>query len=223
MAAGGKRTLPAADRALLVWADDFRTALAPLREQLGFPAAVFERLTTLRNVYAAALTLAEAPATRTSGKVTAKNVARREFERELRQAIGEYLTRNHLLTDENREDLGLPVRDATRTRIPAPKMPPSLEIKLSDIRQLKLYFKDPASERKAKPYGVSGAVVVYDVRETAPKDPEELSQSLLATRSPYKINFREHDRGRRVYIAACWQTERGRRGPWSEVATMIIP
>jgi hypothetical protein len=37
------------------------------------------------------------------------------------------------------------------------------------------------------------------------------------------MEFEEDERGKTLYIALCWQNEKGQRGPWSNVQTTIIP
>jgi hypothetical protein len=207
----------------LVWTDNFRAVLATLLEGLGFPPATFELITALRNTYAAALDAAEAPATRTAGRVKEKNDARKVLEKELRQAIAEYLTHNHLLTNGNREDLGLPVPDHTHTPVPPPDSTPEFTLEGHGIGRVRIRFHDQGSESKAKPYGVNGAVVGYDVLPTPPSVPSALARNRLATRSPFTLTFAEGESEHKAYVALCWQNEKGEKGPWSAIQSVMIP
>jgi hypothetical protein len=217
------RTLPAGDRALLVWTDNFRVVLARLLERLGFPPATYELITALRNTYATALDAAEAPATRTAGRVKAKNDAKKALEKELRQDIAEYLTHNRLLRDEDREDLGLPVPDHTHTPVPAPDSTPEFSLEGHGIGRVRIRFHDQGSESKARPYGVNGAVVLYDVLPTPPSVPSALTRNVLATRSPFTLVFAEGESEHKAYVALCWQNEKGEKGPWSAIQGVMIP
>ncbi|MDR2064240.1 MAG: hypothetical protein LBP85_00815, partial [Prevotellaceae bacterium] len=40
---------------------------------------------------------------------------RADFEKALRQAVKEYLTNNHLVSDEDRDGLGIPIHKTTHT------------------------------------------------------------------------------------------------------------
>jgi hypothetical protein len=217
------KSLPSGDHDFLEWTGNFNTVLAPLIEGLGIPPAEYELIVALRSTFAAALVLTDASSTRNPGTVAAKNDAHKALEKAVRKMIGSHLKYNDALTNKNREDLGIPIPDTTHTPILPPTTHPVLELKISDIRQIKLYFRDPASETNARPYGVNGAVVFYDIRTSEPDDPEDLKQNVLATRSPFRLNFKDHDRGKRVYVTVCWQNEKGQRGPWSEVQNIVIP
>jgi hypothetical protein len=94
---------------------------------------------------------------------------------------------------------------------------------VADIRELSIVFHDQASARKARPYGTMGAVVAWQVSQTAPACPDDLTRSQLATRTPHLLQFTEQERGKTVHIALCWQNKKGQRGHWSEIQSAIIP
>jgi hypothetical protein len=51
----------------------------------------------------------------------------------------------------------------------------------------------------------------------------DLTRSVLATRTPHILEFTEEERGKTVYVAICWQNEKGEKGPWSEMESAIVP
>ncbi|MDR0606761.1 MAG: hypothetical protein LBG80_21020, partial [Bacteroidales bacterium] len=77
--------------------------------------------------------------------------------------------------------------------------------------------------RKAKPYGCNGAVIAYAILDNPPRNQEELTHTVLATKTPYTMEFKEQERGKTVYIALRWQNTKGQLGPWSEIISTIIP
>jgi hypothetical protein len=115
------------------------------------------------------------------------------------------------------------VRDTTYTTILAPTTRPELDIDVVDFRRLKVLFHDMNSDSKAKPYGTNGAVLAYAVLDAPPADQSALTRDVLATRTPHILEFTEEERGKTVYVAACWQNEKGQRGPWSEIENAIVP
>jgi hypothetical protein len=115
------------------------------------------------------------------------------------------------------------VHDTTPTTIPVPKTRPELDIDVLDFRRLKVLFHDMGSKSNAKPYGVNGAVIVYAVLDAPPADVSALTRSVLATRTPHILEFTEEERGKTVYVAICWQNEKGEKGPWSEIESAIVP
>ena len=216
--------LPAKDQAFLVWALNFTTALVSMLVRLGFPEAVFQELMALRNTFSEKLTTAEAPATRTKAAVQAKNNARKAFEKRLRQVIKEYLTYNHALTDEDRDDLGLPIYKTTRTKAPVATNYPDFDIDSGTIRRLVIHFFDQGSVKsKAKPAGQHGSEIRWAILDTPPVDVADLIHSSFDTRTPFTLDFEGHERGKTVYFCLCWENTRGEKGPWSEIQSAIIP
>ncbi|MDR0486641.1 MAG: hypothetical protein LBG91_00165, partial [Treponema sp.] len=71
--------------------------------------------------------------------------------------------------------------------------------------------------------GYDGAVLIWDVLASPPPDPDALTQHTMASRTPHAIKFKEEERGKTVYIAACWQNERGLTGQWSEIQSAVVP
>jgi hypothetical protein len=92
-----------------------------------------------------------------------------------------------------------------------------------DVRRIDVHFQDQGSPFRARPYGINGAVISFDVLDEQPADPEHFSRTTLATRTPYILKFAEEERGRTLYAALQWQNEKGERGPWSEIQSAVIP
>jgi hypothetical protein len=80
---------------------------------------------------------------------------------------------------------------------------------------------------KAKPEYYDGAVIVWDLWDrtsgNAPVRPEDLNRHVLASRTPYTLRFDETERGKTVYVALCWQNQKGQLGPWSGMQATIVP
>jgi len=127
------------------------------------------------------------------------------------------------LTEGDFADLGLQPPDMIRTpHIDVPEMV-DFVIHLSNIRELVVDFWIQGEAHKAKPHGYDGAVIIWDIRDTPPEDPKELSNHTMASRTPHTIKFEEPQRGKTVQIALAWQNERGTIGQWSEYKSAIIP
>jgi hypothetical protein len=151
-----------------------------------------------------------------------KNRLHKSSEKFLRGFVNQFL-RYPPVTSDDRGRMGIPEHDSVRTPIGVPQTRPEFSILIKDIRRLSLSFRDQGSQSRGKPYGIGGAVVCWEVRDTPPPRPEVLPNSILATYSPYTLTFHEDERGKTVYIAMWWQSESGLQGPWSEVQSAIIP
>jgi hypothetical protein len=213
--------IPKKDSELVPWSANFTAKVAANASEWGILPDEVAALQTANASFAALYTQADSPA-RTSIIVAEKNAARKTLVEEIRKLSG-FRLKNPVITDTQRVALGLHVRDATYTTIPAPKSHPELDIDVFDFRRLKLIFHNMGSESKAKPYGVNGAVIACAVLDARPANHDALTRTVLATRTPYILEFTEEERGKKVYIAICWQNEKGEKGPWSEIKSAIVP
>jgi hypothetical protein len=58
----------------------------------------------------------------------------------------------------------------------------------------------------------------------APVSENDLTKSLLSTRTPHIFEFAAEDRGKRVYFSIAWQTRGGAKlGPFSEILSELVP
>jgi hypothetical protein len=193
-----------------------------------FPQEDYDRLEQEKNIYAQKLEVANADATRTPMNIRGKNAAKKVLEKDIRLSTGEYLTRNHLLTEEDFTMLGLPIRKATRTPAPVALTYPGYSIDSGTIRRLIVHFYDQvqgqgATKTNAKPAGQHGAEIRWAISDTPIVDMSMLTNSSFDTRTPFTLEFEGHDRGKMVYFALRWENTRGLKGPWSEIISAVIP
>jgi hypothetical protein len=216
--------IPRKDADLLKWVINFLTVLGKILTRVGFPDAVYQALVTLKDSFDDKLTVADAPETRTKPAILAKNLARKTLVRELRQATGEYLTRNHLLSDVDRENLGLKPHSEGRHPSPIADKSPDADVDTSTIGQLKINFYEKGGHhKKGKPDGQHCAEIAWMISDIPPTRWDELLHSAVDTNSPFSLVFENDRRGKTVYFALRWENTRGEKGPWSEIMNAIIP
>jgi hypothetical protein len=208
--------LPRGDRALLAWAVNFLKHLSPMLERVGFPDTVYQELTGLRNDFEQKLETADEPATRTKPSVQLKNDARKALVQRVRQTVKEYLTNNHLVTNGDRDDLGLPIHDVKPTPAPVPKDTPVGEVDTSKHQQHSVHVKTGTLTGKAKPTKVHGFEVWRKVGGDPPASDAEWVYVGLSSRSPLLINYPQTEVGKTVYYRFRWVNSRNQPGPWSE-------
>jgi hypothetical protein len=141
----------------------------------------------------------------------------------LRTFIKAYLSYNPAVTDADKERMGLPLHDATRTPVPPPSTIPELELDSSIIRQVIVHFRDAGSGSRGKPRGVHGIELRWSLLETPPVSVEELKNSAFDTATPYTFSFDETERGRALYICPRWENNKGEKGRWGEIVKAIVP
>jgi hypothetical protein len=152
-----------------------------------------------------------------------KNRARKSSKKELRLFTNRFL-RYPPVTDEDRDNMGVPNRKDGRSPVPVPTTSPILLINTGTRRRVIINYRDEQSLRRGKPRGVHGIEVRWAVLDRPPQNEEELIHSAFDTRSPLVLEFREEDRGKRVYLAGRWEIEReGKKGPFSAIEEAVIP
>jgi hypothetical protein len=213
--------IPHKDSELAAWSANFASQVSLNAPAWGILPREVTDLQTAADTFATLHAQADSPA-KTSIIVAEKNAARDALVEKIRALAG-FRLKNPVITDAQRVALGLHVHDTTPTTIPVPKTRPELDIDVLDFRRLKVVFRDMGSKSSAKPYGVNGAVIIYAVLDAPPADVSALTRSVLATRTPHVLEFTTEERGKTVYVAICWQNEKGEKGPWSEIESAIVP
>jgi hypothetical protein len=200
---------------------DFYEVVSVNGKTWGLTADEINELMTAKDTYLIRLDEAQSEES-THSVVVAKDEARKELEKIIRGMV-KYKLQNPMISDEMRAKMGLPIHDTNPTPHPRPESRPKLTVKMVDVGVLAVHFQDFETGSKAKPFGVNGAVIIWAIRDTPTIDTEDLGHSVLATRTPHVLEFSSKDRGKIVYMAACWQNEKGQCGHWSEIVNSIIP
>ena len=127
------------------------------------------------------------------------------------------------VTNVDRVEIGVPNHDTIRTDHKVVTEMVDFVLHLRNIREIIVAFWIQGESHKAKPVGYDGAVIVWDLLEAHPENPDVLNHHTMASRTPFPLHFDETQRGKTVYVAAAWQNERGIIGQWSEIKTAIVP
>jgi hypothetical protein len=162
------------------------------------------------------------PATRCPLLTFEKNEARGILEKLLRLLVRN-LQSNTRVTEDERCATGIALRQGKRQPLPPPAVRPELDIRTPLPRRLAVRFIAEGSTHRARPHGTNGAIFRWALRNTPPAELEELGNVCFATRSPLMLDFKEGQRGSRIYFCAAWQSSTGATGPWSNVESAVIP
>jgi hypothetical protein len=217
-----KNYIPRKDVKFLEWVNTLFGYLVANATKFGLNPSLWAPIDVMIAAFNEAFMKAEAP-NHGHADIVLKNECRVVLEKSVRQFVKEYLEYNHLVTDEDRILMGLPVHDTQPTPAPVAKTTPKAEIKLPLPAVIECHFQDSESSSKARPPGQRGAEFAYGILETRPVDWGELNHSTFATKSPFRISFNGADRGKTLYFAMRWENTRGEKGPWSEIQSTLIP
>jgi hypothetical protein len=219
-----KDYIPRKDDEFSTWARNLINYLNMSAQRFGFPSQELAELNVLYEDFRDKLEIAETPETRTSAAIKSKTEAHDLLEKVLRQNIKESLTYNHLVTDEDRENMGLPIHKTTHTPAPIAKTFPEFDVDTGVIRRLVISFYDQGKKKsKAKPDGQHGVELRWAVLTAPPTKLDELVHSTFNTHTPIVLEFDEDQRGKTIYFCICWENTRGEKGPRSNIVNAIIP
>jgi hypothetical protein len=214
--------LPSKEADLVDWADNFVTVLTAHATAWQVPADEVTALTAALNAFKPLHEQAAGPDS-TAVIVEQKNEAKAALVTLIRNMVNYRLANPAVVNNAARVELGLHVKDTNPTPVGPPTTAPEIELTFPGIRRIDVHFKDESSSSKARPAGTNGAVVFWEFSETPITDLNALSHSALATKTPYRFEFGEADRGKRIYVALRWQSSRGDRGPASSIESAAVP
>jgi hypothetical protein len=160
----------------------------------------------------------------TSVDTMAKNEAKKAAKKVIRPFVNRFLREDWaVVTDMDRDAMGIPTRDKIPTHHPAPTAKPELDAVPSGQGKHTVTAINPQTQNKKKPALVKGLAFAHKMRAAAdPKaSPDDMPSAFQA---PAVKNFQwlEADYGKVVDYAAAYENEGGKRGPWSDVASVII-
>jgi hypothetical protein len=171
----------------------------------------------------AAVVVSENPETRTAAAVKRRDDARATLEKVLRPFVQGKLEHNPLVTDDDLTAMGLPVHDRSPSPAPDPDKEPELTFSTPSPAVVEIEVRKKNEAGRGKPKGMHGAELRWVIADVAPVDWSELLHSEFVTRSPFRLTFSGHDRGKWLYFAARWENNRGKKGPWCEIMSAVIP
>lgn len=152
--------------------------------------------------------------TRTPRVLEQKKQAQKAMLANLRQLV-RIIEACPTVTNDQRVDLGLPVRDVTPSPAPVPSVAPKVDVLSVVGRRVKvrIHDSDPQS-RMSKPTGVAGASLFSYVGTTPPGDVSEwkfegnVMRTIVTVEFPLSVPAFSQ-----VYFTAFWFNRRGNSGP----------
>lgn len=205
--------MPTTDSGVLNWSANFSSGIAGNPAALGLTPDEATAYAALQSDYATKYAAATDPATRGSATVLAKNTAKKALVAESRK-LAMAVTNHPGVTDQQRHDLGLTVRDKELTPVPAPEAPPVLDVVSVHGHTFKLRLHNGESVRRAKPAGVQGATIFSHVGDAPPQDLAAWKFEGSTTKTSVDVIMPgEVAPGSKVWLTAFWFNRKSQSGP----------
>ena len=214
--------VPEGNEALQTWANNYSAKITATPTAYGLVAGDATALAALVSDYSTRLASALNPATKTKVTVAAKNTSKAALIARCRQ-LARIIKANPTVTNAQREELGLHVRDSVPTPVPPPVTHPVVSIdKLGSLQSSLRITDEMTPSSRAKPDGVQGAYLYVKIDGTAPATPDDCKFAGTATRNQHVISFPSGSAGKTFYVLAQWVNHKLEAGPVSSVVSSTI-
>ena len=154
----------------------------------------------------------------------AKNKAKTEAKAKIRPFVNLFLRKDQpAVTDMDRTAMSIPNRDQTPTHHPVPDVKPETEVVPSGKGKHTVIAMNPHSKSKKKPPLVMGVAFAHRVRD--PDEPKIAPQDMpsdFQVKTTRDFQWSEELYGKIADYATAYENEGGKRGPWSDVKSVII-
>jgi hypothetical protein len=153
-----------------------------------------------------------------------KNQTKSAAKSKIRPFVNIYLRKDQkVVKDIDRSSMSIPNKDGTRNRYPIPVVKPGTDVVPFGRGQHKVAVINPESENNKRPDMVKGVVFAYRVRGiNDPKASPEDMPSVSHVKPVHLFQWKESDYGKICDYASAYENGSNKRGPWSDVASMII-
>jgi hypothetical protein len=216
--------LPSRESELLLWSTNFDKFINLAPADYGLTADQAAAYNVLHTAFSDALHAASEPHTRTPSIIIIKNDAKEALIEEAR-VLARLVQATPGVTDAQRNDLGLTVRDDEPTPVPEPHEPPDIDVQGAKARTItiRLHEKDNPSKR-GRPWNTRGAAVFSYVGDAPPDDLDawhfegNTGKTVIQVRVPDTVPG-----GAAVWLTAFWIGTRMESGPATQPVKVHIP
>ncbi len=210
----GTNYLPTRDAALITWATNFDQKVRAAYTDLGLSTDQATELTAALLLFSANHQTANNPDTRSPTAIIAKDGARHALVQLIR-SLARIIHAHPAVTDVERSELGLSLRDRSQSPIPAPTIAPGLDIISAVGRTIHLRLHESsASLRRGKPRGVAAAGFYSSIGAAPPAELDDWHFHGHASRTRVSLAFAaEIPPGALIWLTARWLNPRMQPGP----------
>jgi hypothetical protein len=232
MPQGRENYIPRRDAEFAAWVAHFSAAVHQFYEGQGLDPDGLKPFQEALIVWAEDYPAHVAAQQQAEAARAAKDSARAALEAQVRP-VARFVQGFPNTTDADRANIGITVRDPSRSAVPPPTSAPAVRVENGLRLTHRVRFTDTASPtRRGKPPGTLGAEVwlaLADPGQPAPplNNPAPASNDRyrflsLSPRGSLDATFPSSEAGKTAYYALRWVSTRGDKGPWSEVCGATV-
>lgn len=123
----------------------------------------------------------------------------------------------------DREAFGIKPRDTTPTvQLPPKSRPEVTAWHTKNHFEVLVKAMGHGADEDRRPEDAYGVRYVWQVGGAKPENGEDLGRQKFSRRTARTVVFKESDRGKTVYISACYENGKGETGPYAAIIEEII-
>jgi hypothetical protein len=216
--------LPSREADLVTWSLNFKTRITATPTAFGLVAAQATAYGTLHDAFVTAYNAANNDGTRTPSAIITKDDAKASLEANAR-LLARIVQATPTVTNTQKSDLGLTVRDVSPAPVPPPAYAPDLDVVSVSGRTVRIRLHDSVSStRRGRPVGVAGASVFSFVGAAPPVALADWKFEGNTTRTIIDVVFDDATpNGAAIWLTACWYNPRAQTGPTCTPVTTNVP
>lgn len=219
--------IPPQDSLFLPFLENFASRISAAPMTYGLTAGDAAIIQGVASAFSAAYQTAIEPSTRTASAVAQKDADRAAAEATIRPYAMQ-IQANLGVSNQEKSDLGLTIRDTTPTPFPPPETAPTLSLVFGTPLAHQLQYRDAlAPLLKRKPAGVVALELYRAIGPVAAISPSDAPYVGDITKTPFTVDFQSEDRGQVSTYFGRWKTRSGpsgvaQTGPWSEALSVVV-
>ena len=217
--------VPRNDQDFKTFVENFSDLITANPTSLGLTAGIATTLAGKVTNFSTLLTAATNPPTRGGSTILAKDVARYDDLEPYVRQVARMIQGQITVTDQQRFDLGLTVRDTEPSPQPVPGFAPQVNVVSVSGRTVRVRLKDSQdATRRGRPDFTIGATVMTYVGSDTPTPSSDWKLQANTGSTSMDITFPETvAAGALVWISACWFNNRKESGPMSTPISTNLP
>jgi len=194
----------------------------------GIPAPAVAALVARRAEFEPLYTTAQNKTTRRRADVVAFRACRKTYEKEIRAFVKAWLINNPLVTDEQRSEMALTIRDTEPSPHPVITDIPIVALRVIGGGDIEARVKALKDQTRPSMHPAANLIdyryVMLEIGDLPPANPEDYTKRDVSSRAKFIIRVGAQNEGKRFYAVARWvnTTKPKQEGPWSEAITVVI-
>jgi len=206
--------LPSRESELVTWCNNFAGKLAIMGGDVGVTPQQSTDFTVRNASWVEAYNRANDPLTRSPTNIVAKN-AQMDLVKANARVLAGIIQKNPNVSNTQRSELGLTVKDVEPSPVPAPSTSPDIDIVSVTGRRVKIRLHSAdGTTRRGRPAAVAGATLFSFVGETPSPNVTDWTFVANTTKTTIDVPFASTiPAGATVWLTAFWYNAKAQSGP----------